>query len=78
MTSVVYKTYEEGDKRNLNPEVACMKDQEQCVICRRFFEQAETLVQIPQCKHIFHTKCLKRWLVEWQKCPTCSRPIIKA
>ena len=59
MTSVVYKTYEEGDKRNLNPEVACMKDQEQCVICRRFFEQAETLVQIPQCKHIFHTKCLK-------------------
>ena len=33
-------------------------------------------MKIPICEHIFHGQCLKKWLVEWQKCPNCDRNII--
>jgi len=33
-------------------------------------------MKIPICDHIFHKECLKKWLVEWQKCPSCDRNII--
>ena len=34
-------------------------------------------MKIPICDHIFHINCLKKWLVEWQKCPTCECNIIR-
>lgn len=34
-------------------------------------------MKIPICDHIFHVHCLRKWLVDWQKCPTCEQNIIK-
>jgi hypothetical protein len=34
-------------------------------------------MKIPICDHIFHVKCLRSWLIGWQKCPTCEQNIIK-
>lgn len=45
-------------------------------MCMQYFYQGEELMKIPICEHIFHGQCLKKWLVEWQKCPSCDRNII--
>lgn len=45
-------------------------------MCLQYFYQGEELMKIPICDHIFHGHCLKKWLVEWQKCPSCDRNII--
>lgn len=34
-------------------------------------------MKIPICDHIFHVHCLRKWLIDWQKCPTCEQNIIK-
>lgn len=45
-------------------------------MCLQYFENGEELMKIPLCNHIFHENCLRRWLVEWQRCPNCDRNII--
>ena len=33
-------------------------------------------MKIPLCEHIFHINCLKKWLMDFQKCPVCESNII--
>ena len=42
-----------------------MSFQQKCKICLSQFAEDDYLLKIPVCEHIFHEKCLKRWLVEW-------------
>jgi hypothetical protein len=35
-----------------------------CSICLREFEQGEALQRIPNCSHMFHEACLKKWFVQ--------------
>lgn len=48
-----------------------------CSICMdALCEQALTLTK---CKHIFHTKCLKKWTIDFNtNCPLCRAQICKA
>jgi len=34
-------------------------------------------MKIPMCEHILHPHCLKKWLVDFQKCPVCEANIVK-
>lgn len=46
-----------------------------CIICRDKMEQITQLKKL-QCKHVFHTKCLKRWIQRQQTCPICRNVIL--
>lgn len=34
-----------------------------CSICLREFEQGEPLQRVPNCGHMFHEACLRKWFV---------------
>ena len=40
-----------------------------CVICQYDIEVGKIL----DCKHIFHLKCLKKWVLNENSCPSCKR-----
>jgi len=44
-----------------------------CSIC--YQEMVEGAVRT-ECKHYFHTHCLRRWLVVQDNCPMCTQPIV--
>lgn len=41
-----------------------------CPICIEDFKKSVRCLQMP-CKHLFHAKCLKRWLKTKDTCPVC-------
>lgn len=46
-----------------------------CVVCLEDFNDGETLRQL-RCLHIFHRKCIAKWLEHDSRCPTCRRGIL--
>ena len=34
-------------------------------------------MKIPMCEHILHIHCLKKWLIDFQKCPVCESNIVR-
>lgn len=45
-----------------------------CIICRDAMTVHDSK-QLPGCGHVFHTCCLREWLVQQQTCPTCRGDI---
>ena len=74
----MYKTYKDAETNQFDDErnQEYMIKQTQCKLCLRYFQQEESLMKIPICDHIFHIHCLRKWLIDWQKCPTCEQNII--
>eukprot|EP00347_Sterkiella_histriomuscorum_P003998 403362142 len=48
-----------------------------CAICLKEFENGEKLTEIPNCEHVFHEACLRKWFRQLQICPMCRGNIIK-
>lgn len=49
-----------------------------CSICLKEFEEGEGQLQrIPNCQHVFHETCLRKWFLQAQICPMCRGNIIK-
>lgn len=48
--------------------------EECCIICRDEMTIHDSK-ELPGCGHIFHTSCLRDWLVQQQTCPTCRGDI---
>lgn len=48
-----------------------------CSICLKEFEEGEPLQKVPNCSHIFHEACLRKWFVQAQICPMCRGNIIR-
>lgn len=46
-----------------------------CAICLSEFSEKEELLEL-NCKHVFHWKCAKRWLVQRRLCPLCQRNVL--
>eukprot|EP01018_Ginkgo_biloba_P011675 Gb_36232 [translate_table: standard] len=42
-----------------------------CAVCLETFERGEKCRMLPQCKHIFHVKCVDTWLSKIPICPIC-------
>ena len=51
-------------------------EQLQCRLCLLNFKPEDEILKFPICEHIFHSHCLKNWLIAFQKCPVCDRNII--
>ena len=48
-----------------------------CVCCQFEIERDDDtrpLITLPECKHVFHKKCISRWLAVSKVCPTCRCP----
>ena len=72
VVSVYFKIMDRVIYDNSVPCPPFMSTQSQCKLCLRYFQQGEEVMKIPICDHIFHITCLRKWLVDWQKCPTCE------
>ncbi|KAK4408773.1 RING-H2 finger protein ATL78 [Sesamum angolense] len=48
-----------------------------CPICLGEFVEGEDVRILPRCNHVFHVKCIDRWLVLHSSCPTCRRPLVE-
>ncbi|KAL6532789.1 hypothetical protein OROGR_013749 [Orobanche gracilis] len=42
-----------------------------CPICLDSFQEGDLCRNIPVCKHLFHAKCLDKWIVKKPTCPVC-------
>jgi len=50
--------------------------QSECAICFKKFYQNTILKSLNPCSHIFHAKCIDKWLREHSTCPLCRISII--
>ena len=51
-------------------------DCESCAVCLGEFETGQCIHQLPECKHVFHARCITRWFKECGAKPVC--PICRA
>lgn len=42
-----------------------------CSICLEYFNEGEICRVIPVCDHVFHAKCVDKWLMKVPNCPIC-------
>ncbi|CAN8246475.1 unnamed protein product [Cochlearia groenlandica] len=49
-----------------------------CTVCLSDFESDEEIRQLPNCGHVFHRRCLDRWIVDCCKmtCPICRNRFV--
>lgn len=40
-------------------------------------EGNQNFVEIKNCRHVFHRKCLVQWIVTHESCPLCRRNIFR-
>jgi Ring finger domain len=57
----------------LTPTIVTDKDAE-CTICLGNLQGEDTVVLMPYCTHLFHEKCIQRWLLYQPSCPLCRVP----
>lgn len=50
--------------------------EETCVVCLETYKPRE-IVRILTCRHIFHKRCIDRWLLKRGICPICNYAIIQ-
>lgn len=54
-----------------------LKSNECCNICCANYTIGEYKRTIPNCKHVFHKKCIDKWLKKNSTCPMCRDNLIK-
>ena len=43
-----------------------------CIICLDYLNKDENYRLLPICNHIYHEKCIDKWLIKNSKCPICK------
>ncbi|KAD4584284.1 hypothetical protein R6Q59_036815 [Mikania micrantha] len=44
-----------------------------CPICLGEFSEGEKMRILPKCNHLFHVKCIDKWLMSHSSCPICRQ-----
>lgn len=74
--AVLDKWFKEMSYFNLKKVMIRMKTNKflvsQCKICLKPVRN-ESMCRMLNCYHIFHSKCLEKWFIEFQSCPVCRR-----
>ena len=42
-----------------------------CLICIEDFKEGEYKRELPKCHHVYHKKCIDKWLKKSATCPVC-------
>ena len=73
-------TYNEEFRNSLETEEEGEESEEgeqehTCTICRDTFVEGDSIRQLNQCKHYYHTNCIDTWFEEHHTCPHCRQDI---
>lgn len=49
----------------------------ECPICLGDFIEGEKMRILPKCKHLFHVKCIDKWLLSHSSCPICRQQLFE-
>lgn len=49
-------------------------EQNRCMVCLEDFEEGDDVTTLP-CLHLYHERCVDRWLQTDNSCPVCKHPI---
>jgi len=64
----------ESDPTPLKREFVCRRNRvligEPCVVCHEQYLENERIIRLP-CAHVFHERCIMRWLEDHNTCPVC-------
>jgi hypothetical protein len=60
-----------GKSLKIKENDCLIKDCEKCIICFEQYKVNELKRIIPVCNHIFHKKCIDKWLKSKSNCPIC-------
>ncbi|CAA7028060.1 unnamed protein product [Microthlaspi erraticum] len=59
-------------EQRVEPKDLDGKSETQCSICIvAFCKSRECIIELPECKHLFHEDCLFEWLARQNSCPLC-------
>lgn len=50
------------------------KNHQECVICYMPYKNGHQLITLP-CMHMYHSKCITRWLKQSKNCPFCTKEV---
>ncbi|KAI3677168.1 hypothetical protein L1987_86789 [Smallanthus sonchifolius] len=48
----------------------------ECAVCLGDLENGDMVRLLPNCKHLFHVKCIDEWFVGHTSCPVCRVPVV--
>jgi len=63
-----------GNNEDRNQALLNTLHNETCNVCLEDFVEGEN-IKLLRCKHGFHDKCIKSWIVKRGKCPVCIRDV---
>ena len=50
-----------------------------CSICISDFHRDDLVRRVGGCKHVFHSMCLEKWLMQYQaRCPLCNLDLLQS
>lgn len=52
-----------------------IEEQKNCVICFDDFQEDEDIIELKNCKHIYHKHCINEWLNVNAICPVCRKQV---
>lgn len=62
-----------GEKWEVDQSEMEESEKKECSICLQIFEQNQSVIRHPLCRHTFHRDCLNPWIASDLHCPMCKR-----
>ena len=77
----IKKNFEDFDKsfakiKNFDETKKFEDSEHLCSICFSKFNNLSYVLELPECKHIFHFKCIVSWLETHPNCPCCRSDLL--
>ena len=62
------------EESKINDETLIKTDIQNCSICLENYKRGDKITYLP-CFHLYHSKCIKKWLKCSKKCPLCKKEV---